>query len=361
MSVLEDRYRSILRILPASYRDSWEDDMVATFLESVRTGDPDEDEFVADYGRPPWSEVASVVALALRLRLGGTEAPPRAFAWGEAVRLVALVGLMVNAVTATVGGGVMLWVAGQLPWLPSPPEGTGLAVWHLAGLLWIPAFAALLFHHRQAAQLLALGALVPAAAVSAVELAGGAAPFTVATWFALLTEVLLVLALGAFHRDAPPAPRRPWLIAYAVGVAVMPPVVFLAQPIGGQLLLDWAGICSIAAVVAAVAYLAMPGRRSPAWSLALALVAAIVLAQRILTLLDYRMFADGPERSTLTVLGVVETVAVLAATAVLAALAARTMRELPDGSADAGTRASPPGENALPVRPVKTPGRGGSA
>ena len=61
MSVLEDRYRRVLRALPAAYRARWEEEMVATFLASMATDDPDEAEYLGDYGRPSWSEVASVM------------------------------------------------------------------------------------------------------------------------------------------------------------------------------------------------------------------------------------------------------------------------------------------------------------
>jgi hypothetical protein len=95
---LEQRYRVVLRtLLPASYRKLWEEDMVATFLESMASDDAEAAEYLADYGRPSWSEVASVAALAVRLRLGAANAPLRSGAWGEAVRLVALMGLLVHA------------------------------------------------------------------------------------------------------------------------------------------------------------------------------------------------------------------------------------------------------------------------
>ena len=66
MSVLEDRYRSVLRMLPASYRAVWEEEMVSTFLASMDPDDIDEAEFRADFGRPGFSEVASVAGLAVR-------------------------------------------------------------------------------------------------------------------------------------------------------------------------------------------------------------------------------------------------------------------------------------------------------
>ena len=77
MTRLEERYRRVLRLLPVSYRVIWEDDMVATFLASTHTDDRDEADYLADFGRPSWAEVASIAALAIRLRIGSAGAPPR--------------------------------------------------------------------------------------------------------------------------------------------------------------------------------------------------------------------------------------------------------------------------------------------
>ncbi|MBV9379108.1 MAG: hypothetical protein JOY82_08150 [Streptosporangiaceae bacterium] len=44
---LEDRYRRVLRLLPGYYRDRWEEDMVAAFLNSQMTGDEDEDDYIS--------------------------------------------------------------------------------------------------------------------------------------------------------------------------------------------------------------------------------------------------------------------------------------------------------------------------
>lgn len=92
--------------------------MVATFLASMNTDDVEDAEYLAAYGRPSWSEVASVVRLAVRLRVGGVGMPPLSVAWGEAVRavrLVALVVLLVNAISATWGLWRMFWLAHQIP------------------------------------------------------------------------------------------------------------------------------------------------------------------------------------------------------------------------------------------------------
>ena len=64
---LEQRYRRVLRLLPGYYRDTWEEDMVAAFLDSWLTGDPETDELVLRFCRPSLPEVASVTGLAVRL------------------------------------------------------------------------------------------------------------------------------------------------------------------------------------------------------------------------------------------------------------------------------------------------------
>jgi hypothetical protein len=94
---LERRYRRVLRLLPGWYRQQWEQDMVAAFLDSWLTGDPDADEHIARAAGPSWAEVASVAGLAARLYLGGT-GTPRRFAWGRAIRRAVLAVMLVNAV-----------------------------------------------------------------------------------------------------------------------------------------------------------------------------------------------------------------------------------------------------------------------
>jgi len=79
---LEQRYRRVLRLLPGYYRDKWEEDMVAAFLDSWMTGDPDEDSVTMEYDRPTRQEIASVIALAARLYLGGAATPRRVLRLG---------------------------------------------------------------------------------------------------------------------------------------------------------------------------------------------------------------------------------------------------------------------------------------
>jgi hypothetical protein len=344
MSRLEQRYRRLLRVLPAAYREAWEEDMVATFLDSRDSEDAEAAEFAADFGRPSWSEVASVAGLAIRLRLDTAGAPPRSVAWGQAVRLVALMGLLVHAAVATVGAGLGLWVTGKLGWLPAPPAdwvpATPLSAWQtlwsLTGLLWLPAYVGLLLGHRRAAQLLAALAVLPgvAAATSAtVDLAAGTAPLLLTIWSNLLVGVLLVLALAAFHQDAPPVRRRPWLVALAVGVALLLGLFLLEWSTDPWVMVDWPGLYCVALVGVAVAHLAAPalGRRAwtPSWSLALALLALASFGLRVLSLLDYALVGAGGQRSALLAVGATEALAVLAVAGPLARRAADVLRRLP--------------------------------
>ena len=95
---LELRYRRALRLLPRYYREQWEEDMVAAFLDGWLTGDPDEDSVTMEYDRPGWAEIASVAGLAARLYLGAVGAPRRYLAWGQAVRGTVLALLLTHAI-----------------------------------------------------------------------------------------------------------------------------------------------------------------------------------------------------------------------------------------------------------------------
>lgn len=350
MTRLERRYRRVLRVLPAAYREVWEEEMVATFLDGVDSDDVEAAEYAADFGRPSWSEVASVVGLAVRLRLGVAGASPRSVAWGQALRLVALMGLLVNAAAVTIDAGTRLWLSGRLGWLTAPPAewvpatptGTLRALWDLAGLLWLPAFVGVLLGQVRAGRMLAaLAVLADAvAAVSAtVDLAAGATPLLLTIWSHLLVDALVVLGLAAFHRDAPPVTRRPWLIAFAVGIAVLLGLYVALRAASPSILVDWPGLYCLLVLGVAVAHLTAPERRAigaPAWSLALAMAGLGVLGMRVLSLLDYGVIIAGGERVALLAVGTAEALAVLAVGVPLARRAASALRSLqPESTAPA--------------------------
>src|SRR5580658_2735394 len=121
---LERRYRRVLRLLPGWYRDKWEQDMVAAFLDSWLTGDPEVDEYITRVAGPSCAEVASVAGLAARLYLGnGAGALRRYFARGQAARNAVLAVMLVNAVRGLDGLVVTAWSRRLFGWLPAPPAG----------------------------------------------------------------------------------------------------------------------------------------------------------------------------------------------------------------------------------------------
>jgi hypothetical protein len=138
-----------------------------------------------------------------------------------------------------------------------------------------------------------------------------------------------VLALVAFHRDAPPVRPGPWLIALVIAVAIEASFLLTWPADPGRIpSLDWPATISVMLVIAAVVHFALPGR-SPAWSLALALLGTAAFGLRLLTLIDYARASPYPERDTVIVLGLIEIGAVAAVTVPLAILADRALRRLP--------------------------------
>lgn len=99
MSPLELRYRRLLFLLPAN-RAAREEEMVDTFLLSMQQEAAADDEVAQVCAHPAWSERLSVAALALRLRWGGHQAPPRYRTQGGAVRWFVAAVLLVRAVSA---------------------------------------------------------------------------------------------------------------------------------------------------------------------------------------------------------------------------------------------------------------------
>lgn len=325
---LERRYRRLLRVLPDFYRRAWEEDMVATFLAGALPDDPEDAAFTAEYGRPDWSEVASIVALAVRLRVGGAGAPARSLAWGEAVRRVALAGLLAHAVNALAGLGAMLWLPSRFDDHGVPDQ--DVMVWSLFGLGWVAAYLALVLgRSHQARQFAGLSLLVVAISAG-VDLAVTDGAYLISRSVGLLVVAVPVLALVAFHEQAPPVRPRPWLVALPVGTALVTVVLLLTQYPGSGNLVDWPGLACGAVFAAALAYQVAPtvGWGSPSWPAALVLLAAATLVLRVMTLLDYLQHTTAPERNSLTTAALVEGIAVLVVAVPLAVRAIRTHRFL---------------------------------
>jgi hypothetical protein len=85
-------------------------------------------------------------------------------------------------------------------------------VWYLVAYAWIVSFAALVLGHYRTAQVIAALAIVPDLVwLLQGELIGAFRGPSVGPWaFWILLELAPVLAMTAFHRDAPPTARWTW-------------------------------------------------------------------------------------------------------------------------------------------------------
>jgi hypothetical protein len=361
---LEERYRRVLRVLPAPYRVRWEEEMVEAYLASVETDDPDRAEFLAEFGRPRWAEVASVVALSVRLRLGLAGSPSAGSrAWGDAVRFVALVWVLVGAATAATVALEPLWTVLLTHWGVAAPDpyavaelapGTmgGLAdtVWRFAPLAWIIAFAALLLGRIRAARIVAavlVARQVVWLLVSAVDsVVVGRPTYWEYALPTVLVDVGLLVTLWAVRPGDRPRPR-PWLLAFVVGVvglgllalttqAVVVRAAAAADPGASHLdavlwaVSDRGNLYVFVVVVAAALQMARGAGRDPARSLRWAVLVGVVLVQRLVTVPVWGGASPGL---------VAVAVEVLALVAVMVSLAgsAAGLRSWDDGAAAART------------------------
>ncbi|HEX6468603.1 MAG TPA: hypothetical protein VF069_05855 [Streptosporangiaceae bacterium] len=372
MSLLEERYRRVLRLLPASYRAEREEEMVSAFLEGVGDGEEPADE---DLARPNWSEIASVAALAMRVRLGGVGAPPERFVWGEGVRLAARLGLLFHAVLGCVSAGGLLRLYGVLGSPPAAglaPEdiiGTAGSVERLRHLAesapvvaWVAAYALLVYGHRRAAKVLAVLALLPMIFRLAIDVGTvvGAAPsladqgrmqIRTDVPYVLLAVVPVLALLAGYHRDAPAARRPPRFFvvpAVAGALAAVALGVVMATPGLGPGIRPWidpGGLFYLLLLVVGAAYTGVhifaAGRRSPCWPLALLLLLIPAVFTRIAAFFSY---SYDPTAGVGTAMLLIQIAAALPAGLLLVVLAAPMMRRLPSPDpppgygADGGSR-----------------------
>jgi hypothetical protein len=299
-SNLERRYRRVLRLLPGWYRQRWEQDMVAAFLDGWLTGDPEADEYIAWAAGPSWAEVASVAGLAARLRLRGP-GTPRRYAWGQAIRQAVLTVLLVHAVLAVNGLVLLAWsgrLAGWLHVLPASlvvtsPGSAWPAVYYLTSVAWIVTFMTLVLRHYRTARILAAVTIVPSLAALVQGQLTGIMPAPFGPWPCwVLLNLAPVLAMTAFSRDTRPAARWPWLLALPAGYLLVFGPLMLLQATGNSAWLpDFPGLCCILVSLACLAHAPRAWFRHSAgpglWSLTLVLLAAVAGVYRIATLTDY--------------------------------------------------------------------------
>ena len=263
---LERRYRRVLRLLPGWYRERWEQDMVAAFLDSWLTGDPEADEYITRAAGPSWAEAASVARLAVRLHLGGA-GTARRFAWGQAIRCAVLAVTLVQAVRGLDVLVQTAWSRDLLSWLPAPPASlvpgpfsSGIVptvVWYLMACAWIAAFVTLVLGHYRIARVIAAPAVVPYLIWVLQGQFTDRFPATpIGPWaFWILLNLAPVLAMTAFHRNAPPPARRPWLLALPVGyLLVVVPLLALQATGNFTWIPDFSGLCCILVALACLAH-----------------------------------------------------------------------------------------------------------
>jgi hypothetical protein len=281
--------------------------------------------------------VLSVLALAVRLRLGGAPDHPGSRAWGAAARRVALAAILINGVFGVPDIPVALWVSGAVPALPSPPPelvsdpSPGQWVLLSAGLVWLAAYLALLYGHPRAATGLAVVGLTQHALLylGGVLINGGPVEVAAAAAVNVVVLALLLLGLAAFHRDTPPPRRRPWLTALGVGLVLSPTLPVLAFRAPPHALIDPDAVSCLLVVVAATVYLIRRAVRpggDPAWPLALAVLATAALTLRLTSLWAFTHVDPALNRLGATPVGLAQAGAALAAATALGIVGARDLR-----------------------------------
>ncbi|MGW2645781.1 hypothetical protein ACWC2T_12865 [Streptomyces sp. NPDC001393] len=321
-TLLEARYRTVLRLLPAYYRREREEEMVETYLEDL-------DRDTQDQSRPTLGEVASIAALAVRSRLGAAGAPRRYVLLGSGARLFALAAVLLLAASAIVepvlqltwwftrGGAERRLFLADFTDHGLLAATVAVARWILP-LGWTVAFFALLYDRRRLARIGALVAAVPTLWPLVRSLTGAtviAEPAFVVT-LALLAWLPALALCAAHHRDAPPArlpAGTPGLVLMATCVVTGASLVFV--PTADDLVWGPAN-CFVVGALGRLLWSARRGASAaPGGALALAALGLLLLAARVAAVYPWlRVPGDG----TYTGGGLAQTAALALLTVLLA-------------------------------------------
>jgi hypothetical protein len=282
MTPAERNYRRVLRLLPVGYRQLWEEDMVSAYLDGV-----------GDSRRRSAGEWFAVAWLALRLRLNGSHASPRARLWYQMVLGIALLttlyeGLSATLVSADIAGWTSKVGMSQVSW-----QNQVAAWWEAGGLLWVATFVCMVFGRLVAARVLVLVALAyefgPLArlvnfAIRPSWWSGRILPYEAShmhqAWL-ILSAVAVFLVPKDFR------PSRGWLAAYLVPAAVIVPIAVAAAPgAGGISAPHWVQVLQLVNVgsllhVGLIVGMIVALARARRWLFALAIFSGAVAAVQL--------------------------------------------------------------------------------
>ena len=286
--ILESRYRRLLTLLPNSYREQRAEEILGMLLDGA----------AEEQRWPRAAEVASLAALAVRLRTGAAGGSLRAAAFGEVLQRFALAGLMIQTLYfASILGEVV--AASQNGMFPGWSDLGLLSILQVGCATVLPAAALVCLvrgRNRTGRILAVLSALLTCAEIGESLTSAGSLDFVFPAQLILsllaplaISLVAATAALLSFHRDAPPAaaPGR-WLKILAVSL----PIVLVCMT-AAQFLEDhgrnsglWIGALAhvlVSPIVPAVAVMFGISRagRPVIWSTSLLLLSVPVMAVAI--------------------------------------------------------------------------------
>ncbi len=173
------------------------------------------------------------------------------------------------------------------------PAGIWATLYYAVNVGWVAIYVALVRGHYRAARVLAALVIIPDLVALLQSRLTGFMPAPFGSWsFWVLLNVAPVLAMAAFHRDAPAVVRWPWQLALPAGYLLLYVPVLTLQATGNTAWLpDTAGLCCALVALACLARTPLIRLRrnagSGVWSLTLVLLAADVGAYRLASLSHY--------------------------------------------------------------------------
>jgi hypothetical protein len=308
MTPAERNYRRVLRLLPAGYRQLWEEDMVGAYMEGAS-----QDGGGAS-SRRSLSEWLSVLALAVRLRLAGAYASPRGLAWRGATRGFALVALLYLGLSAVLAltDIITRYERLQVSFVGVPTPRLRYEAYFLDfspafGLLWAAAFCCLVLGRATATRTLALLALAAQVGVTITGYSitgysitgtgysiaavlrdspqfGGLRQYAYWAWLAAITAATLVAA-----KAGPAKPRWAWLGGATLLAAVLAPAQAMVSapswPRWPDLYVNLGVVLHLGLAVALMLALAIGC--DPRWLLPLSVFSAMFAASQLAGYLQY--------------------------------------------------------------------------